>query len=201
MDSTDCIVNCFQNAARDCGEVTPERSEIEALIGLSLGVAWQRLTPNLSANRVDMLIEAYRNQFIHLDKTPMPLFLGALHGLEQLKDAGKWLAIATGKSRSGMERVFKECDVEHLFVASRCGDETHSKPNPQMLFDVLEVTEVDVSKAVMIGDTLYDMQMAEQAGMASLGVGYGVHDKTELELYATIGVVDSFPDIVSTLLV
>ena len=200
MDSTERIVNCFQNAARDCQQPIPARAAVEASIGLSLHEAWRGIAPNAKAAVIEAMTESYRDHFITIDQTPMPLYDGALDGLLALKKTGQWLAIATGKSRRGMQRVFSECDIEHLFVASRCGDETHSKPNPQMLFDVLEVTGMEVSQAVMVGDTLFDMHMAEQAGMASLAVSYGVGDAAELGELATLGAVDSFAQIVEKLI-
>ena len=200
MDSTARIVSCFENAARDAGEPIPARAAIEASIGLSLHEAWQKIVPGLPAAKAAHLTERYRQHYIYQDQTPMPLYVGAAAGLEQLHAAGKWLAIATGKSRRGMLRVFEECDIEHLFVASRCGDETHSKPNPQMLFDVLDQVGMQPEQAVMVGDTLYDMQMAQQAGVASLAVGYGVGAADELAEHASLGVVDSFAAVVARLL-
>ncbi len=200
MDTTDRIVNCYQNAAQDCDQASPGREAIEALIGLSLDVAWRRLVPNVSDAQITQMVNRYREHFIVLDQTPMTMYPGALGGLEKLKNSGKWLAIATGKSRRGMQRTFEEVDIEDWFVASRCGDETHSKPNPQMLYDLLDVTGMEVSQAVMIGDTTYDLQMAEQAGMASLAVSYGVHDRDQLADLASMGVVDSFPEVVQKLI-
>ena len=196
MDSTDRIVSCFQNAAQNCNEPIPSRAAIESSIGLSLDEAWRSIVPSLNDEQVTAMTKAYRTQFITTNQTAMPLFEGALEGLNQLASAGQWMAIATGKSRRGMQRVFTECDVEHLFMTSRCGDETHSKPNPQMLFDVLEATGVETANAVMVGDTRYDMLMAQQAGMASLAVSYGVNSRAELAELATLGVADSFAEVV-----
>lgn len=200
MDSAARIVACFQAAADDIGVARPQPEKVRQMIGLDLSEAWQRIKPDEPQAVIDALVAGYRQHFLAKNGVSMPLYDGVAEGLQRLDEAGILLAVATGKSRRGLDRAFSELEFSPLFVASRCGDETFPKPHPQMLLELLEVTGVEASDAVMIGDTSYDMEMARSAGVPSVAVSYGVHAVSQLSPLATHGVVDSFSEVIDTVL-
>jgi phosphoglycolate phosphatase len=192
MDSEARIVRCVQAAAADTGIADPGPAAIRRIIGLGLGEAIAMLFPEEPpARRLD-LIDRYRIHFLERDDTAMPLFPGVVEGLHGLANRGLLLAVATGKSRRGLDRVLDETGTRALFVATRCADEAFSKPHPQMLDDILGATGVPRARALMVGDTVYDMQMAHNAGVAGLGVSYGVHARDELLANGALACLDTF---------
>ena len=195
MDSEAKIVRCVQAAATDTGIPDPGSAAIRDIIGLGLNEAMQVLFPEQAPERRAELVERYRRHFLELDTTGMPLFPGVTQGLTQLTQQGYLLAIATGKARRGLDRVLHETGVRHLFVSSRCADEAYSKPHPQMLEDILDQTGVDAGRALMVGDTVYDMEMARSAKVAGLAVSYGVHARERLLDCGALACLDSFPEV------
>ncbi|UCH52663.1 MAG: HAD-IA family hydrolase [Pseudomonadota bacterium] len=195
MDSAAKIVRCFESAVIDVGVPSPGDAAIRHIIGLGLNEAIEALLPDCdSATRV-RVIDRYRDHFLHLDQTEMPLFPGVRAGLEDLAERGYLLAVATGKARRGLARVLEDTGLGGLFVASRCADESFSKPHPQMLLDILDDTGTDARAAVMIGDTIYDMEMARNAGVDSLAVSYGVHARDQLLAHSPRGCFESFVEV------
>jgi len=158
------------------------------------------LFPELTSRRIDEMVEAYKYHFVTGDQTEQALFEGVEDGLQRLNDKGVLLAVATGKSRRGLDRIFDEIDIKHHFVATRCGDETRSKPHPQMLIELLDYTAIAPTDSIMIGDTSYDMEMANNADMHGLGVSYGVHSTKKLLACRPVKVLDSFQAVVGWLL-
>ena len=195
MDSEAKIVRCMQAAAMDVGIPDPGAAAIRDIIGLGLSEAMQELFPEQTPGRREELVGRYRRHFLELDATDMPLFPGVAEGLTQLTQQGYLLAIATGKARRGLNRVLDETGMRHLFVSSRCADEAFSKPHPQMLEDILGHTGVDPGRALMVGDTVYDMEMARNAKVAGLAVSYGVHARERLLDCGALACLDSFPDV------
>jgi phosphoglycolate phosphatase len=195
MDSEAKIVRCLQAAAADTGSRDPGAEAIRRIIGLALSEAVQVLFPEEPPERHAQLVERYRRHFLELDATAMPLFPGVAEGLTRLNDQGYMLAIATGKARRGLKRVLDETGLESLFASSRCADEARSKPHPQMLEDILGQTGIEASRALMVGDTVYDMQMARHARVAGLAVSYGVHARAELLEHGALACLDSFPEV------
>ncbi len=195
MDSEAKIVRCVQAAAADQGVADPGAAAIRHIIGLGLQEAMATLFPEENAESRASLADRYRVHFLEQDNTPMPLFPGVREGLTDLAERGYLLAVATGKSRRGLERVLDETGTRALFVATRCADEAYSKPHPKMLEDVLSTTGLNAARALMIGDTVYDMQMARHAGMPALGVSYGVHLPEKLMEDGALAVLDSFPEV------
>jgi len=195
MDSEAKIVRCIQAAARGTGVPVPTVDEARHIIGLGLGEAMDRLFPGVAAVHRARIVELYRRHFLELDNTAMPLFPGVTEGLASLSGRGYLLAVATGKSRRGLERVLDETGTRKLFVASRCADEAFSKPHPRMLEDILDLTGIDADRAIMVGDTVYDMQMARNAGVAGVAVSYGVHARQPLIDHGALACLDSFPDV------
>jgi len=195
MDSEAKIVRCMQGAAHDAGIPDPGAERIRHIIGLGLKEAMETLFPDEPPAQRAALVEHYRRHFLEIDDTAMPLFPGVAEGLARLADQGFLLAVATGKSRRGLDRVLDESGMRRLFAASRCADEAHSKPHPQMLEEILDVTGIEAPRTIMIGDTVYDMQMARHAGVAGLAVSYGVHACEQLLEHGALACLDSFPEV------
>lgn len=195
MDSEAKIVNCIAAAAADCGLPDPGHAASRHIIGLGLQEALRTLFPAALATDCQRVAERYREHFLQHDLTETQLFPGVAAGLEALAQQGYLLAVATGKSRRGLQKVLEETGTENLFVATRCADETSSKPHPQMLHEILDVTGMTADQAVMVGDTTYDMQMARNAAMAGLAVSYGVHARELLLEHTPVACVDSFSEV------
>ncbi|MNE07523.1 Pyrophosphatase PpaX [compost metagenome] len=191
MDSVGRIVACVQGAARDCGEPVPTAQETHQIIGLSLEVGMPRLF-NLpqGGERAQALIAHYRHHYLH-DDTPSPLFAGASDLLHNWHEQGIALAVATGKSRRGLDRVLDETGLRPLFAATRGADEANSKPDPLMLVQILDELGLAPHQALMIGDSVHDMAMAEALQMPRLGVTWGVHDRARLAEHHPVAIVDT----------
>ena len=200
MDSAGKIVACFQAAARDLDLPVPDAALIEHQIGLTLEIAWSNVFASLRLGETPALLksasERYRDYFLEIDTTPMPLYSGVKEGLQQLEDAGYLLAVATGKARRGLQRALQGTDLHTHFVYTRCADESHSKPHPQMLLDTLDFCGCEADRALMVGDTTYDMQMARNAGIDGLAVSYGVHPEQRLRPLASMGCAASFTEVI-----
>ncbi|HMK15219.1 MAG TPA: HAD-IA family hydrolase [Burkholderiales bacterium] len=178
-DSSDLIVASMQVACADLGLPVPDPRQVRHIIGLGFNEAIAYLLPELPASDYPQLVERYRHHFLSRG-APIPMFPGAIETIQQLHESGFLLAVATGKSRRGLNRDFQETGLGQYFHASRCADECFSKPHPGMLFELVEELHVDVGKTLMIGDTTHDMQMAQSAGVASLAVSYGAHPREKL---------------------
>jgi len=158
----------------------PSDEQAKNIIGLGLTEAMTVLFSSATGSQVKQIVEAYKYHFVKGDVTEQSLFEGVEQGLQALEDAGAVLAVATGKSRAGLDRVFAETGLKKHFITSRCADETRSKPHPQMLHEILDYSAISKDKVIMVGDTTYDMDMAANANIHGLGVSYGVH--TELAI-------------------
>jgi len=194
-DSAARIVSCMQSAANQTAQevLTPE--QIRNVIGLGLPESMLRLYPKLSDVERDSLKAVYIEHFLAADQIPSPLFKGVEEGLKQLKAAGFLLAVATGKSRRGLDRVLDYHGFADLFVASRCANETRSKPDPLMLSQLLEVCDFAPNQALMVGDTEYDMAMAKTLLMPRLGVSYGVHSTERLLAFEPLACLEDFEQV------
>ena len=190
MDSKAQIVNCMQSAIQELDEEPRSRQQISNIIGLGLEEAILSLYPLMEAKRVRKMAQTYREFYLFRDKTPSPLFPGVNEMLKRLREQGYDLAVATGKSRRGLDKGLQETRLHEHFPITRCADETRSKPHPQMLEEILTDFDVDASRALMIGDSEYDLQMAKNARVDSLAVSYGVHDLIRLLKQEPVGFVD-----------
>jgi phosphoglycolate phosphatase len=200
MDSAQKIANCIIASAHDADLPPPSDHDAKSIIGLGLFEAMRQLFPGAREAQIVKVVEAYKYHFVKGDVTEQGYFSGVEKGLAKLEEQGVFLAVATGKSRAGLDRVFGEGDLHQHFVVSRCADETRSKPHPQMLHEILEFTSIAPHKAIMVGDTTYDMDMACNAGVAGLGAGYGVHTELQLRSSKAIDVKHSFADLLDWLL-
>jgi len=195
MDSVAKIVRCFTAAMDDVGAPLPGADATRHVIGLGLAEAVTLLLPGADDATRGRVVDRYREHFLHIDRTEMPLFPGVREGLEALVARGCLLAVATGKARRGLDRVLRDTGLAHLFSATRCADEAFSKPHPRMLEDILERTGVEAGRALMVGDTTYDMMMAHHAGMDCLAVTYGVHGRELLREHSPLACLDSFSEV------
>ncbi|GGX81383.1 hydrolase [Litchfieldella qijiaojingensis] len=200
MDSESRIVTCMQAAARDVGWGELSRESVRDIIGLGLPEAIARLCPGIADDQARMLRERYAHHFVSADQQPMSFFPGVEAGVARLRqNPDIRLAVATGKSRRGLERVFAANGSGDWFHASRTADETRSKPHPQMLEELLAELDVEVGEAVMVGDTEYDLDMARALGMDRAAVTYGVHTVERLERSQPVFVAGSFAELIDWL--
>jgi phosphoglycolate phosphatase len=195
MDSEARIVTCVEAAIGDLGLPLPSREAISNIIGLGLREAVHRLFPESDDQLHLQIATRYRVHFFSDATTPSELFQGARETLQALNDLGYLLAVATGKGRQGLDHALDSTGLGSLFMVTRCADETFSKPHPEMLHQILDYTGVTPKEALMIGDTEYDLEMASNAGIPSLGVTYGVHAVERLRKHAPLGCVDAIDQI------
>lgn len=200
MDSESRIVACMQAAAQDIGWDPLGADEVRDIIGLGLPEAIARLCPGIEGERAQRLRECYAERFVAADRIPMAFFPGVETGVARLRANPRLqLAVATGKSRRGLDRVFMANGSGDWFHASRTADETRSKPHPQMLEELLSECGVDVEQALMVGDTEYDLAMARALGMDRVAVTYGVHAPERLAAYEPVFSADRFSELVDWL--
>lgn len=194
MDSTSTIVRCIQAAAKDLGLPIPDNKAASYVIGLGLQDAMQAALPNLDPKYYPRMVERYRYHYLSKDKG-LELFDGVREMLTDLSQQGYFLAVATGKSRVGLNRALDASRLLSLFDATRCADETFSKPHPAMLQELTRELGQDLQRTVMIGDTTHDLQMAINAGAAGIAVHYGAHPSEELEVLNPIFAADSVAEL------
>lgn len=189
MDSAAEIVLAMQRAIQDLG--LPERSadRMRELIGLGLDDVLRRLFPEMQTQKVRALLTAYRRRYTAPGGQSRP-FPGVAETLSVLSETGYELAIATGKSRRGLDRNLSETGLGPFFRHSRCADESSPKPAPDMLEHLLLRSATEPERAVMIGDTEYDMAMAAAAGVTAIGVACGVHDSIRLREAGAVAVLE-----------
>jgi phosphoglycolate phosphatase len=148
MDSESRIIDCLASAIRDLELAEHPDCALSNVIGLSLTEAFLNLYPEATAEEVDNLILRYRHYYLQASQVPTPMFPGAVETLHQLRDAGYQLAVATGKGRTGLARVLEYTGLATLFDATRCSDETASKPDPEMVLQLLDELDVPAHQAV-----------------------------------------------------
>lgn len=180
-DSTGRIVDSMRMAAAHVGLRVAPDSDIQNIIGLGLPEAIQTVWPEITIEQMPLMREAYARCFVYDSSVPMALFPGATDMLAKLSEQGRQLAVATGKSRKGLDRILADLDMTTAFHFTRCADETQSKPHPLMLSQILEAAGVSAKEALMVGDTTYDLQMAATIGMATVGMSHGAHDERRLQ--------------------
>jgi len=179
LDSAGAIVLAIQSACRDLGLAIPDDARARHVIGLGLADALRHAVPDLPPEGYQSMVERYRFHYLSGDHQ-LTLFPGVREMLARLQAAGHILSVATGKSRQGLDRALDHSGLRPLFQASRCADECHSKPHPQMLDELMAEFGVAAGSTVMIGDTSHDLLMASNAGVASLAVTYGAHPHEHL---------------------
>lgn len=191
VDSADLIVECMQSAFSDLSLSIPTNDDVRNIIGLGLGEAIVELNGPTNDDVVRQLREAYSLHFHKNDVDELNVFSGVYEMLEALRGSGCMTAVATGKSRKGLTRGLSRFKCADHFVSTRCADETRSKPHPLMLEQIINEVGVDLQKAIMVGDSVYDMEMAQRIGMDSVGVTYGVHCSKRLGEYGPVCMADN----------
>ena len=194
MDSTISIVRAIQHAFRDMGLEVPSDERARHVIGLGLVDAMRYLNPNLQETDYLQVVDFYRHYYLSRDHE-IELFDGVRDALTRYKQQGFWLAVATGKSRKGLDRARAHSGLAALFDITRCADETFSKPHPAMLEQIMDYTGMDVQRTLMIGDTSHDLMLAKNAGTDAIGVSYGAHPRHELEAHQPVTIADSFAEL------
>jgi len=183
LDSTGGIADCIQAAARDLHLPVPARATASHVIGLGLQASLRTAVPSLPEDQYREFAEAYRRHFLARQGS-MALFPGVREMLQELHRAGHRLAVATGKSRRGLDHALESTALRRMFAASRCADETDPKPHPAMLLELMEQLRVAPAQALMIGDTSHDLEMARSAGVDAVAVAYGAHPGEALRALA-----------------
>jgi phosphoglycolate phosphatase len=194
FDSTALITRCIQSACVDLGLPRPSDEQASYVIGMGLVEALQHAAPGLPRERYPELGARYRHHYT-ARQHEIVFFDGTLAMLEALKARGHLLAVATGKSRSGLNDALNTSVLRGVFDATRTADETASKPDPRMLFELMNDLVVGPERTLMIGDTTHDLQLALNAGVASIGVSYGAHDHAAFDAFPTKHVAHSMADL------
>lgn len=185
FDSTALIVQSIQAACRDLGLPVPDDERASWVIGLSLHGAMAHAVPDIAPEQIPQMVERYRFHYLARQHA-LTLFPGVLEMLHALKRRHHWLAVATGKSRAGLDEALHSVELKGLFDATRTADETRSKPDPQMLNELMRQFGAEPDRTLMIGDTTHDLQLAANAGTPSVAVAYGAHQTSEFAAHSPL---------------
>lgn len=198
MDSETQIVHAMSAAIEELGLEKRSIDQCRNIIGLGLKEAVDALYPGRDSVFRQQFVECYRHHWFSNTETS-ELFPGARETLHLLRESGFALAVATGKGRAGLEKVLFETGLETVFSATRCADETQSKPHPQMLLEILQELRIEPHQALMVGDTEYDLLMAMEASVAPIAVSYGVHERERLSEHQPLACLDSISELLDWL--
>ena len=193
IDSASGIAECIRLAAGDLGLDVPTREQASHVIGLGLHDALRYAVPQLRPEQMTEFVARYRHHFLKCEDA-----MGLFDGMRELIESAsrqRTLSIATGKSRRGLDRALQATGLGPYFRASRCADETHPKPHPAMLHELMDELDVPTEAALMIGDTSHDLDMARAAGVDSLAVSYGAHPEAGLRACGPKGCVSSVAEL------
>lgn len=194
LDSAGAIVRAIQLACRDLKLPIPEDARARHVIGLGLADAMRHAVPDLPLELYQAMVDRYRHHYLSSDHE-LTLFPGVTEMLGRLRSAGHMLAIATGKSRLGLDRALDHSGLRAFFQGSRCADECHSKPHPQMLEELMLEFGVGQQDTVMVGDTSHDLGMALNAGVDGLAVTYGAHPHDHLLEFSPVACLHSVAEL------
>ena len=194
FDSTALITRSIQAACADLGVVVPSDKDASYVIGMGLIEALQHAAPGLPRERYSEMGQRYRHHY-SVSQQGLSLFRGALEMLAALKARNLLLAVATGKSRSGLNESLSDVQLRGVFDATRTADETSSKPHPQMLLELMAELGVSAERTLMVGDTTHDLQLAVNAGCASVGVSYGAHEPSTFAALRPLHIAHSVADL------
>jgi phosphoglycolate phosphatase len=183
INSINWITNCLQHAAAQCNCPIPESQAAKDVIGLSIKKAMQSLFPEADEQTQEQLVACYSRKYCSKVISRNDLFPGVYEMLVQLNEAGYQLAIATGKTRAGLQEALQATGTEELFCITRCADETASKPDPRMLQEIIQHTNTAKERALMVGDSIHDLQMALNAPISAIAVSCGAHSEEFLQQY------------------
>jgi phosphoglycolate phosphatase len=190
FDSTGLITRCIQDACTDVGAPRPSDRDAAYVIGLGLADALRHVAPGLPEARYPELGARYRHHYV-ARQDELSLFPGTLAMLRALKARHRWLGVATGKGRRGLDDALAHAQLKGLFDGTRTADETASKPNPLMLLELMREFGCEPERTLMIGDTTHDLQLAANAGTPSVAVAFGAHDHESFAGFAPLHVAHS----------
>ena len=199
FDSTAIITRCIQEAVRDVGGTVPSDTDASYVIGMGLMAALAPAAPDVPRDKYPLRGERYKHHYT-VYQNDISLFKGVLPMLHQLKGRQHLLAVATGKSRRGLDETLARDELQGLFHASRTADETAGKPHPLMLQELMAELGVNPERLLMIGDTTHDLLMARNAGCPSVGVSYGAHDPADFVALSPLFVAHSVAELQQWLL-
>jgi phosphoglycolate phosphatase len=194
FDSTAAITRSIQLAVADVGGTVPSDAQASYVIGMALLPALAHAAPDVPQEKYNDLANRYRYHYLKQQEL-ITLFAGVLPMLEALRERGHWLAVATGKSRRGLNEALQHANLRGMFDSSRTADETAGKPHPLMLQELMAELDVLPERLLMIGDTTHDLQMARNAGCASVAVAYGAHDPRDLQACQPLHVAADVADL------
>jgi phosphoglycolate phosphatase len=194
FDSTRLIASCIQSACADVGTGIPSDRDASFVIGLGLGDALRHAAPDFPHERYGELAERYRFHYL-ARQDEIVLFDGTLEMLLALKASNHALAVATGKTRQGLDQALAGSPLAGLFDATRTADETRGKPDPLMLVELMRELGASAERTLMVGDTTHDLQLAANAGCASVAVSFGAHGHDEFLSHAPLHVAHSTADL------
>ena len=198
FDSTALIARCIQSACADLGVPVPSDTDARYVIGMGLAEALAHAAPALAPRDYPALGARYRHHYF-ASQHELVLFDGVLDLLHALKRRGHRLAVATGKSRRGLDEALAGVQLRGMFDATRTADETASKPHPRMLLELIDELGVAAGRTLMIGDTTHDLQLAANAGAASVAVSYGAHEREAFGGHAPLHVAHGVPELAAWL--
>ena len=193
-NSTQLIVDAICKASLEVGLSEPSQADASGIIGLGFREAVYELFGKISDVQLAQITARYTHYYGQGEHA-IPLFKGVEETIEHLANQGISLAVATGKGRNGLNRALDKSGIKEHFVATRCVDECHSKPHPQMILDLMDEVAASPDRTLMVGDTSFDLQMAKNANVASLGVTYGAHPLERLLPHEPIAYFDRFEDL------
>lgn len=199
FDSIDKICESMLHAGELSNAPQRHKDDIRNIIGLSLEKAVATVWPEMSTAEQEEIIGHYKSLYVARDQVPPAAYANVITTLDFLKSKGIMMAVATGKTRRGLERGLDLTGTRHYFQSSRCADETLSKPDPRMLHELLSELATSPEEAIMVGDTEYDLNMAANAGMRSVGVTYGAHEVHRLEACHPYALINHFDELIDVL--
>ena len=194
-DSIGRIVTAMREAAIQNDMEVRDDQAIKGIIGLGLPEAIRTLYPSITANEMIDFRQRYADSYMTMDEVPSPLFDSVPESIQAFRDQGYRLAVATGKARRGLDRVLKANGWLEFFDITRAADETASKPDPLMLHEIMAHCDVAPERSLMIGDSSFDLQMARNAGMDSVAVGYGAQSLDSLREFQPRLAIEHFSEL------
>ncbi|BDT72981.1 5'-nucleotidase [Comamonadaceae bacterium OS-4] len=194
FDSTALITRCIQLAVQDVGGTVPSDKDASYVIGMGLMQALAHAAPDVPADKYPLLGARYKHHY-SVHQNDITLFAGVLEMLDRLKARQHLLTVATGKSRGGLNEALRDVNLQGIFDGSRTADETAGKPHPLMLQELMMEFGVEADRVLMIGDTTHDLQMAVNAGCASVAVSYGAHEPDSFEALGPLAIAHSVAEL------
>ncbi|CAM8665794.1 Gph Predicted phosphatases [Comamonadaceae bacterium] len=194
FDSTALITRCIQLAVKDVGGTAPSDKDASYVIGMGLMQALAHAAPDVPADKYPLLGARYKHHY-SVHQNDITLFTGVLEMLDRLKARQHLLTVATGKSRGGLNEALRDVNLQGIFDGTRTADETAGKPHPLMLQELMMEFGVEADRVLMIGDTTHDLQMAVNAGCASVAVSYGAHEPDSFEALGPLAIAHSVAEL------